>query len=223
MKGRSTLSVADPQFQLSHEYYLKGLDFTDWYRYYFIINYIIQYKPQRVLEIGVGNRIVERCLEDSVNEYMTMDLNPNLSPDILSDLREFQPDLQNKFDMIICSEVLEHMPFQDLKGNLDNIRRYLTTGGKAIITLPHRQRSFLFISPSYRHFLFALPIWTTPIGFYLRFFKKKVVRDPNHLWEIGDLVVKKNDVESLIKDAGFRIDKFMDLLYVDFWLLEKLE
>jgi SAM-dependent methyltransferase len=114
------------------------------------------------------------------------------------------------------------MPFQDLKRNLYNICRYLRPGGRAIITLPHRRRSFLLVSPSYKHFFISLPIWTTPTGFYLRFFKKKTVMDPNHLWEIGVLNIKKSDVESLIREAGFRIDKFMDLLYVDFWLLEKL-
>lgn len=223
MKESSTLFSTDQQFQLSHEYYLNGLDFTDWYRYYFIIKSVTLFKPERILEIGVGNSIVERCLEDFVDEYVTMDLNPNLLPDILGDLRDFQLDLQKKFDVIICSEVLEHMPFQDLKGNLYNISRYLTPGGRAIITLPHRRRSFLFISPSYRHFLIFLPIWTTLAGFYLRFFKKKIIIDPNHPWEIGVLNIKKSDVESLMREAGFRIDKSMDLLYVDFWLLEKLD
>lgn len=223
MKGHPALSAQNPQFQLSQEYYLKGLDFTDWYRYYFMIQSVIRCRPEKILEIGVGNRIVEHCLDDYVDEYVTMDLNTNLNPNIQGDLREFQPGLQDKFDTIICSEVLEHMPFHDLKSNLDNMHRYLKANGKVIITLPHRRRSFLFISPSFKHYSFSLPIWTTPTGFYLRFFKNKIVIDPNHFWEIGDMKIRRSDVEFEMKKAGFKVNTFMELLYVDFWLLEKVD
>lgn len=54
-----------------------------------------------------------------------MDINPRLHPDILSDLREFQPILKEKFDCIIYADVLEHMSFKDLEKNLANIFRYL--------------------------------------------------------------------------------------------------
>jgi len=220
MKDNRT-SSRDKQFQLSQEYYLKGLDFTDWYRYYFIIKNVIQLRPRRILEIGIGNRIVENCLEPYVEEYTTMDLNPGLQPDILGDLRDFQPKCEGRFEAVICSEVLEHLPFQDLEPCLNNIRGYLTEGGKAIITLPHRRNSFLFISPTYKHYLFALPIWTTPAGFVLRFLKRKVIIDPNHHWEIGDINTRRGDVEARIKRSGFRITAFSKLLYVDFWLLER--
>lgn len=221
MNGGKESYAESPQFQLSYEYYLTGLDFTDWYRYYFIVQSVIQYRPKRVLEIGIGNRIVEHCLSSLIDEYKTMDLNPNLNPDILGDLRSFRPELEGHFDVVICSEVLEHMPFDDLRSNLNSIHRYLRRGGKAIITLPHRRRSFLFISPSYKHYHFSLPIWTTAAGFYLRFIRKKIIIDPNHQWEIGDLKTKKRDVEAAMKDEGFNINKFMDMLYTDFWVLEK--
>lgn len=166
---------------------------------------------------------MENILNDKVKSYVTMDINPNLNPDILADLREFNSSLQGKFECIICPDVLEHMPFKDLKLNLGNIFSYLTKGGKALITIPHRRREIIFISrfPGYKTLFISLPIWITLYGFYQYFIKKKVGIDPHHCWEIGDRKVKKQDVENVIKMVGFESNKFTELPYVDFWILKK--
>ena len=102
----------DSQFSMNYEDYLKGIDLSNWYRYYFIIREVIKIKPKSILEIGAGNEIVKNCLNKFVKDYKTMDINPKLKPDILSDLREFKPELKEKFDCVICAEVLEHMPLR---------------------------------------------------------------------------------------------------------------
>ena len=213
------------QFLFDYDYYLKGLDLQNWYRYYFIIKEIVKFRPKNILEIGTGNEIVKNCLSKLIKDYKVMDINSKLKPDIISDLGEFHRELTEKFSCIICADVLEHTPFGDLEKNLTNIYNYLDKKGKTLITIPHRRINFIFLnsfSPHKPHF-FALPSWfcLTPRAFYSRFIKKETQKDPYHCWEIGDGKVKRKDVESFIRKAGFKIDTFMQLFYVDFWVLKK--
>ena len=210
------------QFHLEYEYYLKKLDFIDWYRYFFIIKEVIGLRPEVLLEIGAGNEIVKNCLRKFIKNYRVMDINAKLNPDILSDIRKFKPELKERFNCIICAEVLEHMPFSDSGINLRNIYGYLTKNGKALITIPHRRSHFLFMTPTQKPYVFTVPTgFLSPGAFYRRFIKRKIWIDPHHCWEIGDGKVKRRDVELLFRKVGFRVEKFKKLLYVDFWVLSK--
>jgi len=152
-----------------------------------------------------------------------MDINPNLNPDIVGDLRKINPSLINRFDLIICADVLEHMPFEDLKHNFENIFRCLAKGGETLITIPHRRREVIILSnfSEYKMFFIGLPIWITPRAFYQWFIKKRALIDPYHCWEIGDGKIKKTNVENIMRQIGFKISNFVKLPYVDFWVLEK--
>lgn len=213
------------QILINYDNFLENLDLSEWLRHYFVIKNIIKFKSNFVLEIGIGGKIVKSVLEKVVKKYKSMDVNPNLEPDILNDIRNFHPEIKENFDCIICSEVLEHMPFSDFKINLSNIFAYLKSKGKAIITLPHRQARIMIITPfSYQKpIIVTLPSWlkSSPRLFYCRFFKKEIWIDPEHCWEIGDGKIKIKDVEESFLKAGFKIREFKKLLHVDFWVLEK--
>jgi len=213
----------DGQFNWDREYYLKGLDFPTWYRYLYLIKEIIYGEPENLLEVGVGSKVIENIFKDKVKNYITMDINSNLNCDIVGDLREFNSSLLGMFDCVVCADVLEHMPFKDLKLNLKNIFNYLIMGGVTLITIPHRRKEMLIISrfPGYKTFFISLPIWITPRGFYQWFIKKKVWIDPYHCWEIGDGKIRKADVEDVYRTVGFKVNKFIKLPYVDFWVLKK--
>jgi len=213
------------QFSIDWEDYLRAIDLSSWYRYYFIVKEVINLEPENILEIGPGNEVVKNCLKKFVKDYKTMDINSKLKPDILSDLREFKPELKEKFDCIICAEVLEHMPFDDFERNLTNIYNYLIKGGKAIITIPHRKARLMIITPiSYQKpFLIDLPRWikSSPKSFYQQVIKKRIWIDPHHCLEIGDGRIKRKDIENVFRKVGFEIEKFAKLLHVDFWILRK--
>lgn len=225
LSNHTTANDFDSQFSWSWERWLKGLDFPTWYKYSFLIKEIICKNPgpENVLEIGTGSRIMQNILSDKIRNYVTMDINPDLHPDIVDDLRNSNPSLSGKFDCVICADVLEHMPFEDLKLNLENIFKYLTKDGEALITIPHRRKEIMIISSFsvYKTFFISLPIWITPRGFYQWFVKNRVGIDPYHCWEIGDRKINTASVENVIKAVGFEISKFMKLPYVDFWVLER--
>lgn len=217
--------IFDDQYAMTAEDFVRGLDLENWYRYYFLIKEIAAFKPLQVLEIGAGNEVVKNCLKRIVRNYQVMDICPQLSPDIVSDLREAHPELELRYDAVLCADVLEHMPFADFRKNLTNIRRYLSREGCAFITIPHRRIDFVFMTAlfPYRPFHFALPSWVclTPRSFFSRFIKKEIQKDPYHHWEIGDGRIKRTHVNAAIREAGFEIHKFKPLFYVDFWMLKK--
>ncbi|MEW6608099.1 MAG: methyltransferase domain-containing protein [bacterium] len=211
------------QFEVEQRHFLEKLDFVDWFRYFYIIKEVIDFTPDNVLEIGVGSGMVKNCLKPIVKNYMVMDVNKNLQPDIVNDVRIYQDRLKCKFECVIAADILEHMPFSDLERSLKNIYSYLKNKGIAIITIPHRRTNFLFMTPTNKPHVFTLPTgFLSPGAFYRRFIKRKIWIDPDHCWEIGDGRIKKHDVETLFKKCGYEIYKFRKLFYVDFWVLFNL-
>ena len=210
------------QFYLDTEYYLNNLDFINWYRYYFIVKEVLHVKPRQILEIGSGSGIIKNCLSPLVEEYLTLDINPRLDPDLVGDVRNHNPDLEIRFSCIIIADVLEHIPFVDIAQTLRNLYQYLIPGGEILVTIPHRKSYFLFITPTYKHHILSVPKGFLSLGsFYRRFIKRKIWIDPDHLWEIGDGKIDKKDIEVLFREVGFNIKVFKKLLYVDFWILKK--
>lgn len=206
--------------KLDADFYI-NFNFTDWYRYYYVIRNIIDERPKKILEIGIGNKIIQKCTHDLVDRYETMDVNPLLSPNIVNDIREHDEKLDEVFDYLICLECLEHIPFEDFNRSLQNTYAYLQRDGKMIISLPHRRITTVLISP--RHYnihTFTLPIWLLPRQLLLKIRKGKVWIDPNHQWEIGN-DVSVNDVEKEFTSVGYKIEDVKKLMGIDMWTLRK--
>jgi 2-polyprenyl-3-methyl-5-hydroxy-6-metoxy-1,4-benzoquinol methylase len=216
-------SEFEKQFHLEQDYYLRQLDFLNWYRFFFIVKEVIDLMPNDVLEIGTGSGIVKNCLQPLVKNYVVLDVNPRLKPEVVGDVRVYQDGLENNYDCVIIADVLEHLPFSDFEKSLRHIYSYLKKGGKLLVTIPHRRSHFLFMTPLKTDpWVFTVPTgFLSLAGFYRRFIKRKIWIDPHHCWEIGDGSIKKVDVERLFRRSCFIIDKFRKLLYVDFWVLEK--
>lgn len=92
-----------------------------------------------LLEIGIGNGIVSDFLRKAGLNVTTFDINPKLNPDFVgsvTDLKNIFP--HRKFDLILCAEVLEHMPFACFEKAINNIAE--TTSDYAILTLPRCQK-----------------------------------------------------------------------------------
>ena len=79
----------------------------------------------RILDIGAGKQPYRLYLRHDA-EYLSMDVDEELSPDILGDVLDMNI-LPETFDSIICTEVLEHVP-DPLKA-LHNINRALKKRG----------------------------------------------------------------------------------------------
>jgi SAM-dependent methyltransferase len=213
----------DAQFTLSREHYLSNLDLVTWLRHFHALRDVLAAGGGDVLEIGTGDGIVRRCVEPMVASYKVLDINPNLDPDYVADIRQRNHDLHDRFDTIVITEVLEHLPFEDMASCLANLWAWLRPGGRLIVSVPHRKSSVAVITPKQRLRTLRFPNGAISASeFYNRFVRRRIWIDPHHVWEIGDGRVSRADVEKNFADAGFARQKLRQLPYSDYWVLAKV-
>jgi SAM-dependent methyltransferase len=63
---------------------------------------------------------------------------------IVADMSKFRPDLENQFDLVLSSWVLEHVP--SLEAALDNCHRYLRPGGSVVSLFAGRFAAFAILN-----------------------------------------------------------------------------
>ena len=105
-------------------------------------------KPLTILDIGCGNGNISYQLAKSGHKVTGIDISeetilfaqknygstPGLEFKII-DIESFNPVESEKYDVIVCSEVLEHL-FQPERLTL-NFKKLLKPGGVAVITVPN--------------------------------------------------------------------------------------
>lgn len=198
------------QFQYTRRDYLtRFFDFAEWFVLYNIVKDAVELNPSSILDIGIGNGLLSSLLKDSVESYVTFDINENLKPDLVGDIRKHHSSLDNMYDLAVCTQVLEHIEFSDVPQCLRNICGYLRERGRLIVSVPHQKLYFMWMIPTNKPYIITMP----------RFFMKRSI-DVHHKWEIGR-GVQVNMLERAFKEAGFKWRGYKKLLYEDYWLLEK--
>jgi ubiquinone/menaquinone biosynthesis C-methylase UbiE len=168
--------------ELTDFYSRDYLDIHRFISYYYQILLTVEQSPHKLLEIGIGNKIVSSYLKNKGFDIVTCDINPDLSPDVVADITNL-PFEDQRFDTIIAFEVLEHLPWDETLKALDEI--YRISRKKVIISLPYYCSCFeiilklpfnkLFFKKSYLDFFIRVP---------MSLFKTKI-KTPDHYWEIG--------------------------------------
>lgn len=215
-----TTTAFEQQYSISQRQYLAGVDFYTWTRHFHVLRDLCELETGDLLEVGTGDGVVRRCLQPLVRSYTVIDVNPQLQPDVLADLRDPQPDLAERFDAVIATEVLEHIPFTDLPLCLTHLHGFLRPGGRLYLTLPHRKGHMLVVTPGQRLLKWRFPVGLTSLSeAYNRFVRRRIWIDPHHCWEIGDGRVRRAQVQRLLDAAGLRSERFAELPYCDYWVL----
>lgn len=212
------------QFKLKGSFYFDKLDFISWNRYFHVIKTFQKSNFNHVLEVGSGDYIVKSIIEPYVKSYKTFDINNNMKPDILGDIIEHNEALDNKFDLIIITDVLEHIPFKSVSKALSNLYKYLTDGGVVILTVPHRRTWFsIFSSINLVPKMFSVKNGLlTPKSFYRNFIKRKPWIDPHHCYEIGVGGITTKKFNEIIFKSNFKIIQSKLIPYVNFWEIKKI-
>lgn len=141
------------------------------------LNFIYSMRPKSVIEVGVGNGFVSTFLRRAGFTITTADINPQLDPDICAPIDKIRDNITTRFDLVVCCEVLEHMPLHQLDANLDYLK---DLGDRLFLTLPNSFKTwgmsgFAFLPKlGIRNFDFA---FDTP-------FKHPIAGGP-HFWEVG--------------------------------------
>lgn len=92
-------------------------------------------KEIRILEVGKGNGFVSNFIKSMGFSITTFDINSNLKPDVEGDVLELSSYFSDScFDLILCSEVLEHMELNSFEKALSEIQK--VSKKYVFITLP---------------------------------------------------------------------------------------
>lgn len=113
------------------EYNSKQRMLTYWYQ----LSMIHECQPQSVMEVGVGTGLVTASLRYSGIQVVTLDINARLKPDHVGSILSLPEEIPcGIFDLVLCSRVLHHIPFNDMQDALRNLASL--TNKYCLLTLP---------------------------------------------------------------------------------------
>ncbi|MAG52584.1 MAG: methyltransferase type 11 [Nanoarchaeota archaeon] len=184
-----------------------------WIQYHHQIDQVLKLSPKKVLEIGIGNKVVSDYLSKYVN-IKKFDINSNLSPNVVGSVENLSNHFKtNSFDVVLCSQVLEHLPFEKFDLCLKQIRD--VSKKYVILSLPHAAIHIRGNISVLKNFNLKLNL-TIPRPIKHKFYL-------GHYWEIG----KANYSKKLIHK---HLRKYFDIKseygmpedpYYRFYILEK--
>jgi hypothetical protein len=184
-----------PGVQVPAQHYLHAYDnWEKWAAYYWTIRNIIDLGANRVLEVGVGSKVVSTYLQRNGIRLTTLDIDPALEPDVTGTVTDM-PFQTGAFDAVACTEVLEHMPFEKSCRAISELHR--VTRGFALVAVPHFTFSFAL--------LLRLPVIQLR-EFRLRIpYPKRMGKSVEHYWECGRRGYPVSRLRAEFQRAGFRI------------------
>jgi SAM-dependent methyltransferase len=146
-----------------------------WNSYYHQLALVRRTKPERVLEVGLGEGVVAERLRADGILVTTLDIAKDLKPDVFGSVTEI-PLTDATYDAVLCAEVLEHIRYADVPQALLELRR--VSKKYVIIGLPHPGYVFSLVCK------FPL-LPRLPFFFQVPFFWKTHVFNGEHYWELG--------------------------------------
>jgi ubiquinone/menaquinone biosynthesis C-methylase UbiE len=193
--------------QVSNDHYYSGYDNLERFiAYHYQIELLnklnIRKSDSNILEVGVGNNTVSNYLRQNKYNIITCDYDVRLKPTVSANVIKL-PFINNCFDVVLCFEVLEHIPWENINLVLSEINR--VTHKYAIISIPYSSIVFnLVLSSPQNKRIFNNSYLKL---FYLRipYFFKKVKFDGEHYWEMGRSRHSKLRFKKFIKKY-FRIN-----------------
>ena len=205
------------RLQVKKEHYSKDYDTLERFiSYYFQIRKVLELKPKIVLEIGIGTKLVAWYLKNKGIKVTTCDIDKNLSPDYIADIREL-PFKNNAYDLTLACEVLEHIPYADFIKALKEM--YRVSKKNAVISIPYSTLNVYGYT--------KLIPRTKPMPYFIkitdRFFEEHKFGG-QHYWEMGKKGYSPKKIRECIKSAGWKIaNEFAQPLdpYHYFFILEK--
>lgn len=180
---------SDIQVKTEHYDFSKYVTEKRWMSYY---NQIVEccscaQKSDKILIIGQGDGIVGIILRNMGFIVTTFDFDNSLNPSICGDVREIDKIVDEKYDVVICCQVLEHIPYEYFSETIKAISRICNKA--FVISLPYRS---IRIESSIRFPMLKEHSCNIVIP---RFWEKNVPWKGQHYWEIGT----KNKQRRVIK------------------------
>ena len=196
-----------------YSFYNQYDDKIRWIQYHTQIDQVLKLNPKKVLEIGIGSKVVS----DYLNRYIkvhTFDINRKLNPDTVGSVESIEKYFKkDSFDLVLCSQMLEHLPFEKFESFLRQIRNI--TKKYVVLSLPysgiHLRGNFSMFHRFRINFNLTIP---KPV---------KHIFYKGHYWEIGKKNFSKKSIRRHLENF-FKIKKEFSMQedpYYRFYILEK--
>lgn len=157
--------------------------------------------PERVLIVGKGDDIVGNILRSLGAEVKTLDIEEELAPDVLGRVENIPLD-DSSFDVVMCCQVLEHLPFEKVNGAVRELCR--VAGRRVVVSVPDVRRHGLVRVNMGRlrlAYSFSMP------RFRAKLIPPGRLKEHGHHWEIGFDGFGFDRVRGAISAPGWQLSK----------------
>jgi hypothetical protein len=128
----------EPAYYLSPHYFSP----EQWLSHLAQINLVRSLAPQNILEVGIGNGLTSLMLRWLGYKVTTADVNPRLRPDCNASIFGLAEALgERAFDVVLCAEVLEHLPYESVDEALTQLAS--VSNEWVVLTVPRPRRQLL--------------------------------------------------------------------------------
>lgn len=182
-------------------YSLRYLQAGRMFSYAHQIDTVVSFEPETVMEVGAGGGVVTAALRAAGLAVTTLDVQPALMPDIVASVNAL-PCKNETFDVALCSQVLEHLPFEQFMPALRELRRVTRLG--LVLSLPDASRHWYLATklPKMRELRLQMAVpWLLGMRQLNQHFEEF-----GHYWEIGYSQYPIKLILNAIDDAGWTLE-----------------
>lgn len=186
-----------------------------WSSYWHQIDEVLAVNPATCLEVGSGAGIVEWVLRSSGVALVTVDIDERLGVDRVGSVTDL-PAEDGEFDVVLCAQVLEHLPWDQFPVALQELAR--VADKRVVVSLPQCGRPIkLDVTLPTRgfggrswQFLYRAPS-RAPYEF-----------DGQHYWEVGSRGAWPGDVRMIMEKHFIILREYIvtENMYHRFYVLE---
>lgn len=188
----------EKQVDALHYRFSDYMDQRRWASLWYQMNEILRAEPRSVLEVGKGAGLLGALLKQYDIEYRSVDIDPELEPDYAASLTVL-PFENASFDVVVCFQVLEHLPFEEFPLSLKELAR--VARDRIVLSLPDARKAWpCSISiPKIGTIRAAI---TVP-----SFFRETHEFDGQHYWEINKRGFELGKIVSIILRNGLSLER----------------